>query len=265
MSFIRSSTGFMGNRETADFYDAEMLVTYWETKPEIVKRLLPPPLKPASQPIAYAFVANYPKTNFGVSYKEAALFLAAEFNGEEGGYCLAMPVTNDMALVAGREVFGYPKKMANIHINVEKRNAEGWAERLETKFFEVKARLNGRLNAPDAMQLFTERIGTGTSPEIITVTYNYKHFPAPEGNGFDYHPRLIREEVVFRPKELKLGSAEIILKSSDSDPWAEVEVKRILGSVFLKGNNSMRKGSVVAEVEPAEFQPYAFLKWDIEI
>jgi acetoacetate decarboxylase len=62
-----------------------------------------------------------------------------------------------------------------------------------------------------------------------------------------------------------LGSAEIILRSSDSDPWAEVKVERILGSVFLKGNNSMRKGSVVAEVEPAEFLPYSFLKWDIEI
>ncbi|GAG93914.1 unnamed protein product, partial [marine sediment metagenome] len=31
----------MTKRETADFYDAEMLVVYWETKPEIIKRLLP--------------------------------------------------------------------------------------------------------------------------------------------------------------------------------------------------------------------------------
>jgi acetoacetate decarboxylase len=59
-------------------------------------------------------VANYPRTNFGVSYLESALFLRAEFDGEEGNYCLAMPVTNDMALILGREVFGYPKKMANI-------------------------------------------------------------------------------------------------------------------------------------------------------
>jgi len=33
-------------RETYDFYDAEMLTVFWETQPEIVKRLLPPPLKP---------------------------------------------------------------------------------------------------------------------------------------------------------------------------------------------------------------------------
>ena len=31
-------------RETIDFYDAEMLTVIWETKPEIVRRLLPPPL-----------------------------------------------------------------------------------------------------------------------------------------------------------------------------------------------------------------------------
>jgi len=265
MSFIRSTGGFISNRETADFYDAEMLVVYWETKEDIIKRLLPPPLKPASMPVAYAFVANYPKTNFGVTYKEAALFLSAEFKGEEGGYCLAMPVTNDMALVAGREVFGYPKKMANINIIRDKRSAEGWAERLGTRFFEVKAKLNGRLNSPDALSLFTEKIGAGIGSAITIVVYNYKHFPAPEMNGFDYPPRLIREEVVFKPQELKLGNAELILKSSESDPWGEIEVGRILGAVFLKGNNSMLKGSVVAEAESNQFIPYAFLKWDVDI
>jgi len=43
-------------RETYDFYDAEMLTVFWETKPEVVKRLLPPPLKPSKIPLALAFV-----------------------------------------------------------------------------------------------------------------------------------------------------------------------------------------------------------------
>jgi acetoacetate decarboxylase len=265
MSFLRDSGGFMSKRETADFYDAEMLAVYWETKSEIIEKLLPPPLKPASRPMANAFVATYPKTNFGVSYNEAALFLSCEFEGVEGGYCLSMPVTSDMALVAGREVFGYPKKIAEVYFNREKRLVEGWVERHGTRYFEVKAKLNGRPNSSDFIELVTERTGGGVGNEFPIVCYNYKHFPSPDGNFFDYKPRLIKEEVMFKPDEIKLGSAEVILKSSESDPWGEVVVEKVLGAIYLKGNNSMLKGYVVAELEPEKFLPYSFIKWDIEM
>ena len=109
-----------------EFYDAEVLTVYFETKSEVVERLLPPPLKPAALPIGAAFVANYPKTNFGVTYLESALFLLAQHNGEEGAYCLSMPVTNDIALILGREVFGYPKKMAEIGFEREGDQEAKW-------------------------------------------------------------------------------------------------------------------------------------------
>ena len=109
MGFVKSFEAILAqSSKTADFYDAEMLTVLWETKPDIVRRLLPPPLKPAAQPLAMAFVANYPRTNFDVTYQESALFLRAEWEGEEGGYCLSMSVTNDIAMAGGREIFGFP-------------------------------------------------------------------------------------------------------------------------------------------------------------
>lgn len=265
MSFLRDSKGIMGSRETLDFYDAEMLAVYWETKPEIIEKLLPPPLKPIDTPTVYAFIADYPATNFGVKYKEAALFISAEFEGIEGGYCLAMPVTNDMALAAGREIFGFPKKLSTIHFNREKRTVEGWVERHGTRFFEVKAKLNGKPNSSDFVQLFTEKTGGTIGKEISFISYNYKNFPSPDGKYFDFKPRLINQETILHPAELKLGSAEITLKSSESDPWGEVEIVKVLGAVYIKGNNSMLKGSIVAELEHEKFMPYSFLKWDIEM
>ena len=106
MGFVKTLEEAAENyREKAEFYDAEVLTVYFETKAQIVEKLLPPPLKPSQIPVGAAFVANYPKTNFGVTYRESALFLMAEHNGEEGAFCLAMPVTNDMAMIGGREVF----------------------------------------------------------------------------------------------------------------------------------------------------------------
>ena len=48
------------------------------------------------------------------------------------------------------------------------------------------------------------------------------------------------------------------------DPWAEVEVVKMLGAVYTRGDNSMLGGKVVAEAAPMEFAPYAFLKWDMK-
>ena len=111
MGFVKNFEQVMANVcSTFDFYDAEMLTAFWETKPEIIAKLLPPPLKPTPYPIAYAFVAFYPSTNFDVTYMETALFIRAVFNGEEGGYCLAMPVTNDMAMIYGGRYSVFQKK-----------------------------------------------------------------------------------------------------------------------------------------------------------
>ena len=259
MGFVKTLEEAAENyREKAEFYDAEVLTVYFETKAEIVEKLLPPPLKPSPIPVGAAFVANYPKTNFGVAYQESALFLLAEYNGEEGAFCLAMPVTNDMAMIGGREVFGYPKKMAEISFQREGKDLRGWTERHGIRFFEVKAKLTGKFNDLDAQQFITET--RESNPDI--VVYNFKYFPAPDRTGFDYNPRLIREVVKFNSKKQEMGEAELIFRSSEHDPWADVDVVKVLGAIYTVGDNTMLPGSVVAEVDQTEFVPYEFMKID---
>ena len=245
-------------RKNAEFYDAEVLTVYFETKQEIVEKLLPPPLQPAALPIGAAFVANYPKTNFGVTYLESAIFLLAQYNGEDGVYCLAMPVTNDIALILGREVFGYPKKMATIKFEREGKYVRGWTERHGIRFFEVKANLSGKFNDTSAQELITESMKS--DPDV--VVYNFKYFPAPEREGLDYNPRLIKEVVKRNPKLVEIGEAELIIRPSEHDPWCDIEIEKVYGAVYTVGHNTMLPGSVAAEVGQDEFMPYAFMKVD---
>lgn len=246
-----------GRGERYEFYDAEMLTVMWETKPEIVERLLPPPLKPVARPLVIAFVAYYPKTNFGPAYHEGALFLRAEFEGVAGNYCLAMPVTGDLAMAGGREEFGYPKKMARIEFSRHGDRVDGSVERHGLRFFDVRARLSGTPNAKEF-----EEIVAGESGEQGTVSYNFKHFFAPDGSGFDYNPRLVRERVILRPSVAEFAEVEVVLGDSTYDPWSEVEIVRMLGGVYAVGHNTMLPGEVVAEVDPVAFAPYMILKWD---
>ena len=127
----------------------------------------------------------------------------------------------------------------------------------------MQAKLTGNINAPDAAHLLVAN-GKNEEGELSAISYNFKHFPAPEGEGLDYNPRLVRQETIIRPKELQLGEAEVKLRPSDYDPWAEVEIVRLIGATYTIGNNSMLRGSVIAESNPEEFLPYAFLKWDIK-
>jgi acetoacetate decarboxylase len=174
-----------------------------------------------------------------------------------------MPVTSDMAMAGGREIFGFPKKMADVSYKKDSDAIEGWTERRGIRFMGIHAKLTGKFNDP-AMQKILTANPMAEDGSSKRTSYNFKHFPAPEGGGFDYAPRLVKQETVFRPKEMKFGEAEITFKHSDYDPWAEVEVVKMLGAVYTRGDNSMLGGKVVAEVQPLEFAPYAFLKWDMK-
>ena len=260
--FVKSfSQARRAGKMTADFYDAEMITVMWETTPEVIEKLLPPPLKPAAKPLVVAFVANYPTTSFSLPYSESALFVRATFEGQEGNYCLSMPVTNDMAMAGGRESYGYPKKMANIVLRREGDVVEGWTERHGIRFMKIKARLTGKMNDSAGADLL-QSLGLSRDKPSSTIAYNFKHFPSPEGGGFDYDPRLVKGEVIFRPKTLVLAEAEIDLVPSEFDPWHTLPVKRMMGGYYSIGHNTMKRGSVVAETNPIRFAPYAFLKWE---
>jgi acetoacetate decarboxylase len=260
MSFVKSMQWISENvTKTPEFYDAEMLTVYFETTTSVVEKLLPPPLEPASAPLGIVFVANYPSTSFRVKYLESALFLRAAFQGDEGSYCLSMPVTDDMAMILGREIFGYPKKIGHIHLQRSGENVEGWTERHGVRFLDIKARLTGKFKDE-----YTQKVMASVlQPPMDPIIYNFKHFPAPERVGFDYNPRLVREVVNLRPKQVEIGEAELTLRSSDHDPWGDVDVVRVLGAVYTIGDNTMQPGSVVAEVDQMEFAPYAFMKVDV--
>ena len=262
MGFVKSFQEIMANaRTTAEFYDAEMLSVFWETKPEIIERLLPPPLKPSAFPMAMAFVANYPKTDFGLTYRESALFISAVYKGVEGNYCLAMPVTDDMAMVYGREYYGYPKKMAEVHITQNGDNYEGWTERRGFRFMKVRAALSGKFNDPEAEKKLSQRVNKDGSFSGIAFTYRF--FPAPNAGVSDYNPWLVQQETVFRPKTITFGEAQIAFQNSPFDPWAEIEVVKMLGAVYMVGDSSMLPGQSVAGVDPIQFAPYAFIRTDM--
>ncbi|MFO8017794.1 MAG: acetoacetate decarboxylase family protein [Promethearchaeia archaeon] len=264
MSFKRSLDEIKQKQkklERTEFKDARMITVLWETKPEIVERVLPPPLESVSLPVALAFIVDYPSTNQGLPYHEGALMIRCQYDGVPGNYYLAMPVTDDRAMIGGREIFGFPKKIANVHLEKNERQVYAYSERLGTKNIEIKADLSKKFNDPETPQIIKE-LGLLPGRGKNTINYNFKYFPAPNKDGFDYDPWLVRQETSVGPKSMDMGEVEITLNSTKHDPWGEIEVVKPLGALYMNTDNTMLPGQKVAEVDSKEFLPYSYIAWD---
>ena len=230
------------------FPGAEMLGARFQTKPEIVARLLPPPLEPTALPGGLVFIAHYPETNLGPGYREAALFLNCRYRGEAGTYCLAMPIdSEEVRCTNGRDIFGFPKKLAKISLVRDQNTVHGWVERHGIRFFELKVRLTGRLPALPP-----------TGPNFL-----FKASPRIDLEpGFDGPVLLCQQKTEVALKSLEIGVPEISLTASARDPWSEVEVTRMIMGFYLVSDNTMRPGAVLAEVDGKAFLPYYFKMMD---
>jgi acetoacetate decarboxylase len=264
MSFKRHIEEIKQKKEemrTSVFKGAEMVWVLWETKQEIIDHILPPPLEPINRPIALAFVANYPSHSYGLPYTEAALIIRCQYKGELGNYYLAMPLTDDRATFAGREIWGFPKKLANVHFEKRDNEVYGYSERLGVKNIELTVKLSGKFNDENTPKIVSEiqmipKRGKGT------INYLFKHFIHPTKEGFDYDPWLVKQKTTSKIKAMQMGEAEVKLNSTIHDPWGEIEIKKILGGMYLQTDNEMFPGEILSEVDPKEFLPYSFIKWD---
>jgi acetoacetate decarboxylase len=245
----------------AKYTDAEMLAAIWETTPEAVKGLLPPPLEPYKRPLVLAFIADFPKTSFGVVYKMAALMIACEYDGELGMYCVGMPENEDLPVFTGREILGFPKKMATLSFKREGDTIDAWVERKGIRLFELHATMNRKPDFGEHEQVVREIFPNNFADDA--VAFNIKAFLAPDHRGFDYKPRLIRQVTQFRPYQVERCDTEVITRKSRYDsPWGKLKVVKVLGSAYTKGNNTMLPGKVVGEVEPKDYMPFARMKYD---
>jgi acetoacetate decarboxylase len=248
-----------------EFRNVEMLSALFRTDPAVVRATLPKPLVPANEPLAQAFVARYPETNFGLSYCEGALFLRAVYKDEPGWYCLAMPVDNDMAMVAGREMFGYPKKIAE-EITLERTDSHvmGSVIRRGVEVLHIEAELTDTVSAATLDAVGPEVDDLQGRPCRKVVAFLFKFFPSPNGRGYDYLPRLVREAVLFRPRDdVRSGAGKLDLVSSPYDPLGDIPVRDLLDVSYGTWDNDMLPGRVVARVwNPFRFIRYATFKQD---
>lgn len=101
------------------FVNREYMVITYLTDMDVLRRLVPEPLKVHEPIVKYEFIRMPDSTGFG-DYTESGQVIPVSFNGREGGYVHAMYLNDDSPIAGGREIWGFPKKLAEPRLRIEK-------------------------------------------------------------------------------------------------------------------------------------------------
>jgi len=151
--------------------------------PVRARRWLPPGVSLAKPCVATVFASHFPETSFGSVYDEAGVFFHVTRRFRSAVFCPWMVVTDDVALTVGRELLGYPKKLARVAFDFGS-GAKGTEVRAEVeRRGRVVLRLRGRigeevddappmlgqraLNVRGSLGPFSQRLVTFTPRERI--------------------------------------------------------------------------------------------------
>jgi acetoacetate decarboxylase len=100
------------------FKNREFLVIAYRTDADALREVVPEPLQIGEPIVKYEFIRMPDSTGFG-DYTESGQVIPVTFEGVAGGYVHSMYLNDEAPIAAGRELWGFPKKLAAPKLAVE--------------------------------------------------------------------------------------------------------------------------------------------------
>lgn len=100
------------------FIDREYLIITYESDPDAIRDALPEPLEPdGSNTVLYEFIKMPNSAGFG-DYTESGVVIPALYKGEHVNFTAQMYLDDEPPISGGREIWGFPKKLAQPKLSV---------------------------------------------------------------------------------------------------------------------------------------------------
>ena len=101
------------------FKNREFLIVTYRTDLDALRAIVPEPLQITEPIVKYEFIRMPDSTGFG-DYTESGQVIPVTFQGVAGGYVHSMYLNDEAPIAGGRELWGFPKKLAAPAMTVEK-------------------------------------------------------------------------------------------------------------------------------------------------
>lgn len=214
------------------YEDYQKVSVYCRGDKEALQKFLPKEFKVTSD-VFEVFVLTNIKIQGLDLYSEGGIVIPCQYKDIEGA-CVAFEyVDTDGALCAGREIWGYPKKLAEVQFEKDESSIKGVITRKGKKIIDVTFENNN------------SRI---IEPPNLSPRLQVKRMPNPETYGTDtnFVIKNILQNVEVKKKVY--GQATLNIEPSVDDPLNELGVKEILGAVYIEGAFTLTYGEIVEDL-----------------
>lgn len=214
------------------FINREYLIITYETDLDLLKEVVPAPLEVTEPIVKFEFIRMPDSTGFG-DYTESGQVIPVQFKGRAGNYTHAMYLDDHPPIAAGREIWGFPKKLANPKLQVINETLLGTLEygpcRIATATMGYKYET-----------LETEKV----AQSMRMPNYLLKIIPDVDGSV------RICELVEYYLTDITVkgawqGPAQLELAHHALAPVANLPIKRIISGVHLQSDLTLPYGKVI--------------------
>jgi acetoacetate decarboxylase len=224
---------------------SEAVTAIYETDPEIVAAILPPPLEPGPEPLVRITITRVEMPGLPV-FGAGWIGVQARHKDRLGEYPIFMPMTTEQSLTGGREVNGEPKKLAEVDVTRDGDNVSARIARMGSVICEIAGRVNG----------------TRENYELEKTDFWFKLSPSCEAAGvLDQDPLLVYGEKTERTRLHESIEGELILKEAPLDPVADLVVHRMVDLNWTERASS-QVGRIIGSVPRAGLEPFIHQRYD---
>ncbi|HUC61909.1 MAG TPA: acetoacetate decarboxylase [Alphaproteobacteria bacterium] len=214
------------------FVNREFLIVTYRTDPAKLRALVPEPLKIEEPLVKFEFIRMPDSTGFG-DYTESGQVIPVSFKGKKGGYSHCMFLNDHPPIAGGRELWGFPKKLANPHLRPEIDTLVGTLDYGPVRIATATMGYKHRAADPAAIKA-----------ALAAPNYLLKIMPHVDGT-----PRVC-EIVEFYLEEVDLkgawtGPGALSLAPHALAPVAELPVLEVVSAVHILADLTLGLGKVV--------------------
>ena len=204
----------------------------FKTTPETLQALVPAPLVPNPDSVLFIYFGQLNVvTPIRYRYLEMGIGVPVSFSDNAGQYAVYLYLDKAGAIVPGREIYGWPKKDAEISFTEEK---DGIAAQVVR---------DGVVLAEATLHLMEKVEPIPQQP--AEPWFNQKLIPSVKKNTPPEVMQLTSTVIESEMQEINTGSATLKLGSSVSDPLGDIPILTVLEGRFTVDDITLGYGDVI--------------------
>lgn len=206
---------------------------YCRCEPNALRRFLPPEFELVGD-VCEVFIMEAPDAGPLGRYNEAGLVIPARYGAITGAHVALEYVETDDSLAVGREVWGYPKKLADVPMKIV-------GDTVSAQVIRRGHQLMSMEFAPGGIEI---------DKPTMQPRLQVRSFPSVDKPQPDCHQIIQNMVTDFVLHDSVIGTVNMKLTSGPQDPLEDLGVVKVLGAEMSRYDFVLGYGEIIEDLTP---------------